>query len=283
MSHSPFAVQSPPRPNARETFPAADPSLVGAASRRRGGPLVLSDQLIAKTSPRPRANGEAAMSTTGHFLCRQRYLSRPAPSSCLRSCWRCVPQDPRPSSGGKPSSMSANRVRSRWPSTRSAARLVCSGRPAWPVALGFGPRDRIEVVDADQAITACMNGRGARSIQYILAEIGLDHVGILLGQDASRLARHDPDWVPMNCGSCGLFHAARWATTMACTTRPISAVFAALGSEGHHERGRVALPPRRMYEGRLNKEARRGELFHPPIGYVREPGSGLTFDPDEQA
>ena len=39
----------------------------------------------------------------------------------------------------------------------------------------------------------------------------------------------------------------------------------------------------RMHEGRLNK-ARRGELFnHASIGYVREPGSGLALDPDEQA
>jgi hypothetical protein len=39
----------------------------------------------------------------------------------------------------------------------------------------------------------------------------------------------------------------------------------------------------RMNEGRLNK-ARRGELFnHASIGYVRVPGGGLAFDPDEQA
>src|SRR4051794_29878700 len=72
------------------------------------------------------------------------------------------------------------------------------------VALGW-PRDRVEVVDADQGRTA-QTVEGRRGIQYILAELSLDHVGILLGQDASRLARHDPDWVPM-VRSCGLFHA----------------------------------------------------------------------------
>jgi hypothetical protein len=86
------------------------------------------------------------------------------------------------------------------------------------VALGW-PRDRVEVVDADQAITAqTVEGRGG--IQYILAEIGLDHVGILLGQDASRLARHDPDWVPRCARAAGSTRC--WATTMACTTRPTS-------------------------------------------------------------
>ena len=72
------------------------------------------------------------------------------------------------------------------------------------VALGW-PRDRVEVVDADQARTA-QTVEGRRGIQYILAEISLNHVGILMGQDASRLARHDPDWVPL-VRSCGLFGA----------------------------------------------------------------------------
>jgi DNA invertase Pin-like site-specific DNA recombinase len=72
------------------------------------------------------------------------------------------------------------------------------------VALGW-PRDRVAVVDADQGRTA-ETVEGRRGIQYTLAELSLDHVGILLGQDASRLARSDPDWVPM-VRSCGLFRA----------------------------------------------------------------------------
>ena len=88
------------------------------------------------------------------------------------------------------------------------------------VALGW-PRDRVEVVDADQGRTA-ETVEGRRGIQYILAELSLDHVGILMGQDASRLARSDPDWVPM-VRSCGLFRAS-WGTTMGCTTRPTSTI-----------------------------------------------------------
>src|SRR5437588_8736667 len=49
------------------------------------------------------------------------------------------------------------------------------------VALGW-PRDRVEIVDADQGRTA-QTVEGRRGIQYILAELSLDHVGILLGQD----------------------------------------------------------------------------------------------------
>src|SRR5262249_58812699 len=50
------------------------------------------------------------------------------------------------------------------------------------VALGW-PRDRVEIIDTDQGRTA-QTVEGRRGIQYILAELGLDHVGILLGQDA---------------------------------------------------------------------------------------------------
>ena len=62
------------------------------------------------------------------------------------------------------------------------------------VALGW-PRDRIEVVDADQGRSG-QTAAGRLGFQYILAELGLDHVGIVLGLEASRLARSDPDWAP---------------------------------------------------------------------------------------
>src|SRR3954469_24055607 len=72
------------------------------------------------------------------------------------------------------------------------------------VALGW-PRDRVEIVDADQGRSG-QTTVGRLGFQYILAELGLDHVGILLGLDASRLARPDPDWVPL-ARSCGCLHS----------------------------------------------------------------------------
>ena len=72
------------------------------------------------------------------------------------------------------------------------------------VALGW-PRDRVEIVDADQGRTG-QTVEGRLGFQYILAELSLDHVGIVLGLDASRLARSDPDWAPL-VRSCGLFRA----------------------------------------------------------------------------
>jgi DNA invertase Pin-like site-specific DNA recombinase len=58
--------------------------------------------------------------------------------------------------------------------------------------LGWPPT-RVEVIDDDQ-------GRGAESVegrlgfQRLLAEVGPDHVGIIVGIDLVRLARSCKDW-----------------------------------------------------------------------------------------
>ena len=72
------------------------------------------------------------------------------------------------------------------------------------VTLGW-PRDRVEIVDADQGRSG-QTAVGRLGFQYILAELGLDHVGIVLGLEASRLARSDPDWAPL-VRLCGVFRA----------------------------------------------------------------------------
>src|SRR4051794_33610771 len=147
------------------------------------------------------------------------------------------------------------------------------------VALGW-PRDRVEVVDADQGRSA-ETVEGRRGVQYILAELGLDHVGMLLGQDASRLARSDPDWVPM-VRSCGLFRALL-GDYDGLYDPTDSNDRLLLGPKGIMSEAELHFLRAGMHEGRLNK-ARRGELFNrAPIGYVREPGGGLAHDPDEQA
>jgi DNA invertase Pin-like site-specific DNA recombinase len=146
------------------------------------------------------------------------------------------------------------------------------------VALGW-PRDRVEIIDADQGRTA-QTVEGRRGFQYILAELSLDHVGILLGQDASRLARSDPDWVPL-VRSCGLFHALLGDYDGLYDPTDFNDRLL-LGLKGIMSEAELHFLRARMHEGRLNK-ARRGELFnHASIGYVREPGRGLALDPDEQ-
>jgi DNA invertase Pin-like site-specific DNA recombinase len=60
------------------------------------------------------------------------------------------------------------------------------------ISLGW-PKDRVEVIDDDQG----RSGRhieGRLGFQYLLAEVGLDHVGIIFGLEMSRLARSNKDW-----------------------------------------------------------------------------------------
>jgi DNA invertase Pin-like site-specific DNA recombinase len=147
------------------------------------------------------------------------------------------------------------------------------------VALGW-PRDRVEIIDADQGRTG-QTVEGRHGFQYILAELGLDHVGILLGQDASRLARSDPDWAPL-VRSCGLFRALLGDYDGLYDPTEFNDRLL-LGLKGIMSEAELHFLRARMHEGRLNK-ARRGELFNrAPLGYVREPGGGLALDPDEQA
>jgi DNA invertase Pin-like site-specific DNA recombinase len=60
------------------------------------------------------------------------------------------------------------------------------------VALGW-PRDRVLVIDDDQGLT----GRWADALdgfQRLLAEVTMEHVGLILGIELSRIARNNRDW-----------------------------------------------------------------------------------------
>jgi len=147
------------------------------------------------------------------------------------------------------------------------------------VALGW-PRDRVEVIDADQGRSG-QSAEGRLGFQYILAELGLGQVGIVLGLEASRLARSDPDWAPL-VRLCGIFRTLLGDYDGLYDPADFNDRLL-LGLKGIMSEAELHFLHGRMHEGRLNK-ARRGELFnHASIGYVREPGRGLALDPDEQA
>src|SRR5437763_1542434 len=146
------------------------------------------------------------------------------------------------------------------------------------VALGW-PRYRVEVVDEDQGRSG-QTTAGRLGFQYLLAELGLDHVGIVLGLEASRLARSDPDWAPL-VRLCGVFRALLCDYDGLYDPSDFNDRLL-LGLKGIMSEAELHFLRGRMNEGRLNK-ARRGELFnHASIGYVRVPG-GLALDSDEQA
>jgi DNA invertase Pin-like site-specific DNA recombinase len=71
------------------------------------------------------------------------------------------------------------------------------------VALGW-PADRVIVIDEDQGRSG-KTAAGRPGFQRLLAEVGLDRVGLILGIEMSRLARSCRDWHQL-LELCALFH-----------------------------------------------------------------------------
>jgi DNA invertase Pin-like site-specific DNA recombinase len=147
------------------------------------------------------------------------------------------------------------------------------------VSLGW-PASRVVVIDEDLGRSGA--SAVARSgFQRLVTEIGLDHVGLVLGIEMSRLARSGKDWYQLIelCALSGALLA------------DIDGVYdpaehndrLLLGLKGTMAEAELHLIKQRMQAGRVNK-ARRGELAVPlPIGYVRRPSGEAVLDPDEQA
>jgi hypothetical protein len=142
-------------------------------------------------------------------------------------------------------------------------------------ALDLGwPADRVNIIDEDQ-------GRSGRTVegrpgfQRLLAEVGLDHVGIILGVELSRLARSCRDWHQL-IELCGLFHTLL-ADQNGLYDPTDHNDRLLLGLSGIMSEAELHILRGRMLAGTRSK-ARRGELYnHAPIGYARVPGGGLAI------
>ena len=146
-------------------------------------------------------------------------------------------------------------------------------------ALGWAP-SRVLVIDEDLGHSA--SGADARpGFQRLVSEVGLDHVGIVLGIEMSRLARSGREWHQLLelCALSGtllgdpdgIYDPADHNDRLL------------LGLKGTISEAELHLIKQRMWTGRLAK-ARRGELAVPlPAGYVRRPSGEVALDPDEQA
>ena len=140
-------------------------------------------------------------------------------------------------------------------------------------------RQRVEVIDDDlgRSGTTTANRPG---FQRLMTEVGLGHVGLVLGVEMSRLARSCRDWHQL-LEICALFD-----TLIADT----DGVYDAggfndrllLGLKGTISEAELHVLKTRMLEGRRAK-AQRGELFfNLPRGYVRGRADEIVFDSDEQ-
>jgi DNA invertase Pin-like site-specific DNA recombinase len=146
------------------------------------------------------------------------------------------------------------------------------------IACGWS-RDRVLVIDEDQGKSGSTS-EGRLGFQRLLAEVGLDHVGLILGIEMSRLARSCKDWHQL-LELCAIFRTLLGDQDgLYDPTDPNDRLL--LGLKGTMSEAELHVLRGRLRQGVLNK-ARRGELFVlPPIGYVRPPQGGIELDPDEQ-
>jgi len=140
--------------------------------------------------------------------------------------------------------------------------------------------ERIVVIDEDQGLS----GRTADNragFQRLMAEVSLNHVGIVLGLELSRLSRSNKDWHQL-VDVCGIFN------TLLCDQ---DGVYDAgdgndrllLGMKGAMSEFELVTLRNRLLRGTRNK-AERGELFRAvPVGYFKQSSDQVVQDPDEQA
>jgi DNA invertase Pin-like site-specific DNA recombinase len=146
------------------------------------------------------------------------------------------------------------------------------------VELGW-PSEQIIVIDEDQAKSAS-TAEGRLGFQRLLAEVSLDHVGIVLGIQMSRLARSNKDWHQL-LEVCAIFRTLLADQDGLYDPTDYNDRLV-LGLKGTMSEAEIHILRGRMHETKLNK-ARRGDLFMiPPIGYVKLPRGEFAMDPDEQ-
>ena len=146
------------------------------------------------------------------------------------------------------------------------------------VDLGWS-QDRVEVIDEDQGRSG-RHAEGRLGFQHLLAEIGLDHVGIIFGLEMSRLARSNKDWHQL-LELCAIFRTLLADQDGLYDPTDYNDRLL-LGLKGTMSEAELHILRSRMYQGLLNK-AKRGEVFnHAPIGYVKQLSGEFALDPDQQ-
>jgi DNA invertase Pin-like site-specific DNA recombinase len=139
-------------------------------------------------------------------------------------------------------------------------------------------RDR--VVTLDDLGKSGQSIEGRPGFQRLLAEVVLDHVGLILGLEMSRLARCCKDWHQL-LELCGRYRVLLADAEGVYDPTDYSDRLL-LGLHGVMNEAELHVLKQRRYQGKLNK-ARRGELLGiPPIGYLRVATGEWVIDPDEQ-
>lgn len=146
-------------------------------------------------------------------------------------------------------------------------------------SLGWS-KEHLMIIDEDLGRSGA-NAEGRPGFQKLVTEVSLDHVGMILGIDISRLARSCRDWYQL-LEVCSLFR------TLIADTDGIYDPCnyndrLLLGLKGTMSEAELHVIKQRMIAGKKAK-AKRGELgMQLAMGYIKHTSDEVIKDPDEQA
>jgi DNA invertase Pin-like site-specific DNA recombinase len=147
-------------------------------------------------------------------------------------------------------------------------------------ALSLGwPIEKIVIIDNDLGQSGAQS-TDREGFQRLVADVGLNRAGIVMGLEVSRLARNSSDWHRLLeiCALAdtlildedGIYNPAHFNDRLL------------LGLKGTMSEAELHVLKARMFGGMINK-AKRGELEIPlPVGFVYDPRRRVQLDPDKQ-
>src|SRR6195952_4877535 len=141
------------------------------------------------------------------------------------------------------------------------------------------PREQIVVIDEDLGRSGAA-GVDRPGFQRLVAEVGLGHVGLVLGIEVSRLARSCRDWHQL-LEMCALFDTLIGDADGIYDPGTYNDRLL-LGLKGTMSEAELHILKARMLEGRRAKAARGELVVGLPRGYIRRPSGEVALDPDEQ-
>jgi len=146
------------------------------------------------------------------------------------------------------------------------------------IALGW-PDERIVVIDSDLGRSGA-SAADREGFQRLVAEVSMQHVGIVLGLEVSRLARNCSDWHRLLelCAMTGTLILDEDG----CYDPADFNDALLLGIKGTMSAAELHFLKARLHGGMMNK-ARRGELKKPlPVGLLYDSTDRVVRDPDRQ-
>lgn len=143
--------------------------------------------------------------------------------------------------------------------------------------LGWTPAS-IQVVDQDQGQSGS-SAVGRDGFQWLVAEVGLGHVGAVLSLEVSRLARSCSDWYR-------LLEICALSDTLVIDDEGVYDPGAhndrlLLGFKGSMSEAELHWLKSRLLGGKVAKAAQGALRFRLPIGLVYDPAGRIVLDPDE--